>query len=205
MKHQYHPIFDSNQSTPLAGYRVKWNTGCSLPNKSCLGGTKIFWGSNGNGGRLLNGDACYLGSAHVGNEVIPGYVDQGDQGGRCGAVYGLNGTAYEPYVVTFDIFPMDDVDKVEWIRVGDCNNVVRPVIGGYDCQGNPLYHAIGWHCGASCRFLNGWVIGKTGCLGGKGRQALLPFNGKEHCVTDYWVLCWKENQGAYANNSGCRR
>lgn len=72
---------------------------------------------------------------------------------------------------------------MEWVptRNGEIPPDRRPIEGGYESNGEKLYHALGDIGEVK-------VPGKTGKhLGG----ANIPFDGYEHVVREYKILCWK--------------
>jgi len=72
---------------------------------------------------------------------------------------------------------------MEWVPTqnGEIPPGRRPVEGGYESNGEKLYHALGNIDGVD-------VPGKTGKhLGG----ANIPFASYEHILREYKILCWR--------------
>lgn len=83
----------------------------------------------------------------------------------------------------YDLLPFDP-ETMEWVRtsLGRIPHNRDPVAGGYEENGQNLYHAMGRVDGI-------WVPGKTGeHLGGCN----VAFGGGEHIIKDdYEILCWR--------------
>lgn len=82
----------------------------------------------------------------------------------------------------YDLLPI--TAEMEWVptQKGELPPGRRLVEGGYEANGEKLYHAL-------AKIGEVEVPGKTGKhLGG----ANIPFGGYEHIAKEYKVLCWKE-------------
>nr|VWO94766.1 RpfF [Ganoderma boninense] len=82
----------------------------------------------------------------------------------------------------YDLLPFDP-NTMEWVPAshGQLPPGRRPVEGGYEENGEKLYHAL-----ASVQGVR--VPGKTGS---HLRGANVPFGGQEHCVEQYEILVWR--------------
>jgi len=126
----------------------------------------------------VSGQAVYLGLVHLHGglhpcKVIPHY-NTPVYVGWAGKEHAPSG----PYILV----PFDDA-RMHWIytRDGQVPPGVRPVTGGYEGDGQPLFHAL-------CFVHGAWVPGKTG-YHLEGANA--PFAGEEHHAREYHLLCWK--------------
>ncbi|KAG1750763.1 hypothetical protein EDB19DRAFT_1350110 [Suillus lakei] len=82
----------------------------------------------------------------------------------------------------YDLLPFDP-ETMEWVRtsLGRIPHNRDPVAGGYEENGDKLYHALGCVDGT-------WVPGKTGeHLGGCN----VAFGGERVIKNDYDILCWR--------------
>ncbi|KXN90187.1 hypothetical protein AN958_04677 [Leucoagaricus sp. SymC.cos] len=98
-----------------------------------------------------------------------------------GAVIGYRND--EHHVDKYEIL-LGDMRGLKWVPTSNHLNVdylgARPVEGGYENDGTPLYvvrahHKNAWHPGKASSKLEG---------------AFIPYDGKEKCVKEYEVLCY---------------
>ncbi|KAH7101005.1 hypothetical protein BKA62DRAFT_639276 [Auriculariales sp. MPI-PUGE-AT-0066] len=97
------------------------------------------------------------------------------------ARYGYAGSEFE-WFEDYYLVPFDG-SRMEWVSTsrGRPPPGKRPVEGGCESDGSPLYHAIGEVDGVR-------TLGKVNeALGG----ALFPYNGEEIMNEYYEVLCWR--------------
>jgi len=82
----------------------------------------------------------------------------------------------------YDVLPFN-TNTMEWVSTsgGRIPPGRRPVEGGYEEDGQYLYHALAVVEGVR-------VPGKTGPSLG---AANIPFGGGEHVVDNYEILCWR--------------
>ncbi|TBU58028.1 hypothetical protein BD310DRAFT_928141 [Dichomitus squalens] len=82
----------------------------------------------------------------------------------------------------YDLLPFDP-NTMEWVQAsgGHVPPGRRPVEGGYEENGDKLYHAIG--------VVNGVKV--PGKAGAHLRGANVPFGGQEHHVDHYEILVWR--------------
>ncbi|KAI0794350.1 hypothetical protein C8Q74DRAFT_571582 [Fomes fomentarius] len=92
------------------------------------------------------------------------------------------GGAENEHTGRYDLLPFDP-DTMEWVPTshGELPHGRRLVEGGYEENGEKLYHALGDVDGVR-------VPGKTGT---HLRSANLPFGGQEVTVEQYEILCWR--------------
>jgi len=159
------------QTHPAAGHRYPLSTHNAFPDINSLPPTKL----HDLGGR---DQPVYVGSAIFDSSIHP-----------CKIAPHLNPPVRVPYAGEerehhgrYDLLPIDD-NLMEWVQTsyGRIPNGRRPVEGGYEENGERLFHAL-----ANVEGM--WVPGKTGThLGG----ANVAFGGERVVQSDYLILCWK--------------
>lgn len=166
------PSYSStHQAAPPSGYRLPLTTTAPFPDPS-QAGQPPFYDADGVSPVFI-GSALLDGSVHpckIGPHLQPfASVPYG------GAEYGHHGR--------FDLLPFRP-DQMEFVHTS--HGVIppgrRPVEGGYEEDGNKLYHAVAVVNGVK-------VPGKTG---EHLRGSRVAFGGAEHEIdNNYEILCWK--------------
>ncbi|GAA5828612.1 hypothetical protein JCM11251_000874 [Rhodosporidiobolus azoricus] len=156
-------------SAPPAGLRVPTSTQTAFPSADLVGKAPFS---------DLDGSPVYVASALVGsNSVHPCKVNAGRL--ECMISYG---GAEKRHQGRYDILPI--TPEMEWVEAsyGQLPKGRRPVEGGFEENGQHLFHALTTIEGVQ-------VPGKTGThLSG----ANFPWGGGEHVKeVDYRVLCWR--------------
>ncbi|KAK0193786.1 hypothetical protein F5146DRAFT_1134581 [Armillaria mellea] len=158
------------QQAPSSGFRIPLHSSSTFPQGGLAGPPPCH---------DLDGSPVYIGSAIFDKSVHPCKIGP-HLHVPCSVAYGGGEMGHKG---RYDLLPFVP-DTMEFVRTsqGRVPAGRRPVEGGYEEDGTPLYHAVGSVNGIK-------VPGKTGAhLGGCN----LSFGGDEHVVRDnYEILCWK--------------
>ncbi|KAH8826650.1 hypothetical protein DL96DRAFT_1289785 [Flagelloscypha sp. PMI_526] len=157
-----------HSQAPPSGFRVPMNSNSPFPNQNQLGQPPAW----DHGGQPL-----YFASVLFERSVHP--AKAGDHlGGKVAVSYG----GQEQSAPRFDLLPFDPT-TMELIPTsrGQIPHGRRPVEGGYEENGEKLYHAIGQISGVR-------VPGKTGVHLQGGN---FPYGGAEQYLENYELLVWR--------------
>lgn len=160
----------STQNVPPSGHRVPLSPNDHFPTPDRLGPPP----ATDSGGSI----PVYIGSAIFPDSVHPCRIVP-SLNPPCRILYGRGEVGHHG---RYDLLPV--TQDMEWVpaKLGELPPGRRPVEGGYESNGDKLYHALGSVQGA-------YVLGKAGK---HLRGAIIPFGGNEHHVQEnYSVLCWK--------------
>ncbi|KAF5367503.1 hypothetical protein D9758_003680 [Tetrapyrgos nigripes] len=175
-----------SQQPPSSGFRVPLMTGSAFPHNQA--GNPPF--------QDLDGSPVFIGSALFDKSVHPCKIAP-NLGSVCLVAYGGGERAHDG---RYDLLPFDP-NTMEWVPAshGRIPDGRRPVEGGYEENGERLYHGESQECWSMRPHNNTTfeavgvvsgikVPGKTGAhLGG----ANVSFGGGEHACQNYEILCWK--------------
>lgn len=158
------------QNVPPSGYRIPLSPNAEFPAPDRAGRPPAV---------DLNGSTpVFIGSAIFPNSVHPCKIIPSPQP-LCRVLY--DGSEVEHHG-RYDLLPI--TQDMEWVpaKHGELPPGRRPIEGGYESNGNKLYHALG--------FIRGVQV--PGKAGQHLRGAVIPFEGGEHHLEEnYSVLCWK--------------
>ncbi|KAG7451141.1 uncharacterized protein BT62DRAFT_960763 [Guyanagaster necrorhizus] len=158
----------SIQQPPSSGFRIPLHSSSAFPQQDHAGPPPCH---------DLDGSPVYIGSAIFDKSVHPCKIGP-HLHVPCSVAYGGSEVGHKG---RYDLLPFTP-DTMEFVRTsqGHVPAGRRPIEGGYEEDGSPLYHAVA--------IVNGIrVPGKTGAhLGGCN----VSFGGGEHTVRDnYEILC----------------
>ncbi|KAI0331881.1 hypothetical protein GY45DRAFT_1321683 [Cubamyces sp. BRFM 1775] len=158
------------QAPPPSGFRVPLTDSTPFPAQQA--GQPVAYDADGR-------TAVYIGSALFEKSVHPcKIVPAFSPPPRVG--YGGREVEHRG---RYDLLPFDPT-TMEWVPTshGQIPYGRRPVEGGYEENGQKLYHALATVNGVK-------VPGKAGTHIHGG--ANVPFGGREHAVENYEILCWR--------------
>lgn len=160
----------STENVPPSGHRVPLSPNDHFPTPDRLGQPP----ATESGGSI----PVYIGSAIFPDSVHPCRIVP-SLNPPCRVLYGGGEVEHHG---RYDLLPI--TQDMEWVptKLGELPPGRRPVEGGYETNGNKLYHALGPVKGT-------YAAGKAGQ---HLRGAIIPFEGNEHHVQEnYSVLCWR--------------
>ncbi|KAK0432016.1 hypothetical protein EV421DRAFT_1851145 [Armillaria borealis] len=157
---------------PSSGFRVPLNGTCAWPPLELTGEPAI----------MIGDWPIYFGSAIFDKSVHPGKVEPKCQDPPCSVV--LDGDIiYHPG--RYDLLPFDpDTMELVCTSEGRIPDGRRPVKGGYEEDGMPLYHGIVTHLDKNNK------VRIPGEANPRLRGCVYTFFGV-HLATNHEILCWK--------------